>query len=365
MQIMKTSQKIKAYIFYLLFIFHLCNGEEAIDCSGRCACCIDEEFGCGTSPGIHGDTSCLKGSVDTIYGHRCKNPCRSNCLKCTQDIGECFACKPGFYGNLTNCVDSCSIRCIDGTCENDGRCTCIQNFEGNKCDTCVQGRYGDNCEHTCSIGCIGNTCNRNGSCSCLHNFNGQNCDVCAANYEGSACESCDDGFYGKYCSKSCILVDSNCLKCKRDDEYCMKCKNGYFSSNGNCVECGINCLERKCDPTNGRCTLGCKAGFWSDICDANCNLNCSSCGQFSNGRIYITSSTNTALAALVGLFATLFMCTAAGCYLWNRRRSKPKENNSEIQLDQPETERAYEQLQRQTSEPTYRDVDANYTVLPM
>ncbi|XP_052762227.1 multiple epidermal growth factor-like domains protein 11 [Mya arenaria] len=263
--------------------------EEAIDCSGRCACCIDEEFGCGTSPGIHGDTSCLKGSVDTIYGHRCKNPCRSNCLKCTQDIGECFACKPGFYGNLTNCVDSCSIRCIDGTCENDGRCTCIQNFEGNKCDTCVQGRYGDNCEHTCSIGCIGNTCNRNGSCSCLHNFNGQNCDVCAANYEGSACESCDDGFYGKYCSKSCILVDSNCLKCKRDDEYCMKCKNGYFSSNGNCVECGINCLERKCDPTNGRCTLGCKAGFWSDICDANCNLNCSSCGQFSSVCLQCTT----------------------------------------------------------------------------
>ncbi|WAR17631.1 hypothetical protein MAR_032225 [Mya arenaria] len=80
-------------------------------------------------------------------------------------------------------------------------------------------------------------------------------------------------------------------------------------------------------------------------------------------RIYITSSTNIALAALVGVFATLFISTAAGCYLWNRRRSKPIEQSSEIQLDQIETEKAYEQLQRQAIEPIYRNVDDNYTVL--
>ncbi|XP_052765215.1 uncharacterized protein LOC128206653 isoform X2 [Mya arenaria] len=82
-------------------------------------------------------------------------------------------------------------------------------------------------------------------------------------------------------------------------------------------------------------------------------------------RINTASSTNIATAALVGVFATLFMCTAAVFYLWNRRRSKPIEQSSEIQLDQIETEKAYEQLQRQASEPTYRNVDDNYTVLSL
>ncbi|WAR17572.1 hypothetical protein MAR_032166, partial [Mya arenaria] len=195
---------MKAYNIYLLFIFRLCNGEAAIDCSGRCACCIDGELGCKRSPSIHVDTICFKGCIDTIYGFRCKNPCRGNCLICSQDTGaECFACKPGFYGTSSFCAESCPIRCIDGTCDNDGRCTCIPNFK-----------------------------------------------------------------------------------------------------------------ER---------------------------------------RINTASSTNIATAALVGVFATLFMCTAAVFYLWNRRRSKPIEQSSEIQLDQIETEKAYEQLQRQASEPTYRN----------
>ncbi|XP_052761413.1 multiple epidermal growth factor-like domains protein 10 isoform X2 [Mya arenaria] len=429
MQILKTSQRMKRNIFYWLFIYLLCKGESAIDCSGRCACCIDGELGCGTKPGLGEDTNCLKGCVDTIYGHQCKTPCKGNkCLKCSQDTGEhCNTCKKGFYGTLNNCVDSCPIRCIDNTCENDGSCTCIPNFKGNKCDTCVQGRYGDNCENTCSIGCIGETCNRNGSCSCKYNFAGTKCDLCAANYEGEKCNNCvqgkygllcqdtcayincrcrqqlgcdsckagfyeisafcktacgkgcvnatckndgscsclpnfmepncekcqsgffgntcnrtcfypnckctaeyncdvcmegyynassncnhscsegcrnacqndgscnckqnfngtrcdfcDDGFYGNNCSMSCIQVYPNCLKCKRNDGFCMKCTNGFFSSNGKCFACGMNCLQGKCDPTNGRCTSGCKAGFWSDKCNAKCKLNCSSCDQFSS-----------------------------------------------------------------------------------
>ncbi|WAR17827.1 hypothetical protein MAR_032421 [Mya arenaria] len=40
-----------------------------------------------------------------------------------------------------------------------------------------------------------------------------------------------------------------------------------------------------------------------------------------------------------------------------------KQRNSEIQLDQRETERAYEELQIQANEPAYRNVEDNYTVL--
>ncbi|WAR17662.1 hypothetical protein MAR_032256 [Mya arenaria] len=128
---------MKRYIFYWLFIFHLYKGEAAIDCSGRCACCTDGK--CGTKTGLVGDTNCLKGCVDTIYGHKCLNPCRGNCLRCSQDTGDqCLTCKPGFYGKKTDCVDSCPILCINDTCEDNGICTCIQNFEVGKPATHVQ-----------------------------------------------------------------------------------------------------------------------------------------------------------------------------------------------------------------------------------
>ncbi|WAR17849.1 hypothetical protein MAR_032443, partial [Mya arenaria] len=85
----------------------------------------------------------------------------------------------------------------------------------------------------------------------------------------------------------------------------------------------------------------------------------------SERRIYIASSTNVALAALSGVLGILLVCSVAGCYLWNRRMSTSIEHNSEIQLDQREAERTYEQLQRQSNEPTHRNVEDNYTVLSM
>ncbi|WAR16563.1 hypothetical protein MAR_031157, partial [Mya arenaria] len=77
-------------------------------------------------------------------------------------------------------------------------------------------------------------------------------------------------------------------------------------------------------------------------------------------RIYIGSSTISALAALSGVLGILLICTAAVCYLLYRRLSTPSVTEQE---DQRETEMTYEQLQRRANEPTYMNADENYSVL--
>ncbi|WAR16564.1 hypothetical protein MAR_031158, partial [Mya arenaria] len=78
----------------------------------------------------------------------------------------------------------------------------------------------------------------------------------------------------------------------------------------------------------------------------------------SEQRIDIGSSTIRALSALSVVLGLSLICTAAGCYMWNRRRSKPT-----AQDDQSETVMSYEQLQGQTNEPTYTNADESYSVL--
>ncbi|WAR17668.1 hypothetical protein MAR_032262, partial [Mya arenaria] len=129
--------------------------------------------------------------------------------------------------------------------------------------------------------------------------------------------------YGSRCHQKTGTCTHGCTY-NRHGTYCGK-------------ECSDNCEQNDGEsPCNGSgvCTNGCVSGYIG----TSCNIE---------RRINTASSTNIATAALVGVFATLVMCTAAGCYLWNRRRSKPIEQNSEIQLDQAENERAYEQLRIQ------------------
>ena len=53
-----------------------------------------------------------------------------------------------------------------GTCDDIGRCTCIDNWSGPKCYQCVLGWTGENCDQ-CAIG-----------------WSGENCDQCTSGYDG-------------------------------------------------------------------------------------------------------------------------------------------------------------------------------------
>ncbi|XP_052761471.1 scavenger receptor class F member 2-like isoform X2 [Mya arenaria] len=218
--------------------------------------------------------------------------------------------------------------------------------------------------------------NGNGSCmSCSSNCKNGQC-----NTETGACiNGCTDRFWGDKCDIPC---DPNCDTCQLDSGICLSCKNTTYHGLSCSESCSTSCLESKCEQNTGYCSIGCSRDSFGNMCDIKCPSNCqqgdskTSCNidgdclygcindlggrDCSERRIYIGSPTNVATAALSGVFGILLICTAAGCYLWNRRRSSPTVSEQE---NQRETVMTYEQLQRQANEPTYKNVDENYSVL--
>ncbi|XP_052765358.1 protein draper-like [Mya arenaria] len=293
-------------------------GKYGDNCENVCS------VGCSTLSCGKEDGSCLGGCYDGLYAMDCSQKCTTiddRCLKCNQLNGTCSMCKTGFYSNENGDCTTCNNNCNNGQCNPEtGKCIngCTKNFWGDKC---------------------GVQCN-------------SNCETC--HQDLGICDSCTNPtVHGLYCNESCMS----------------------------------SCFEKKCEQSTGHCSLGCDGDFFGNMCETKCPENCqhtetkTSCNIDGNclygcindlegrycteRRIYIASSTNVALAALSGVLGILLVCSVAGCYLWNRRMSTSIEHNSEIQLDQREAERTYEQLQRQSNEPTHRNVEDNYTVLSM
>ncbi|XP_052772817.1 uncharacterized protein LOC128211790 isoform X2 [Mya arenaria] len=268
---------------------------------------------CGHKQTI-GDNYCFDGCVDTIFGHRCHNPCPGNCFTCGQAEGRpCNSCKDTFYDTDNNCNKKCSVGCEDDKCNNDGTCSqCKANFEGNACETCIQGQYGvdcaktclhqncrctyhDGCEScktgfygrntlcqtTCSKGCLVDVCNDNGTCS-----------QCKANFEGNTCETCIQGQYGVDCAETCL--HQNC-RCTYHDG-CESCKTGFYGKNTSCqTTCSKGCLNGVCNG-NGTCKCRqeftgsscteCIAGNYGEDCNMNCSDGCTVRNCTRNGTCY-------------------------------------------------------------------------------
>ena len=75
----------------------------------------------------------------------------------------------------------------DIVCSEEGKCTCKDNYAGDKCDECIEGFFGfPNCQ-----GC---TCNDQGSENAVCDTSGK-C-TCKANIEGNSCDQCVTAFYG-------------------------------------------------------------------------------------------------------------------------------------------------------------------------
>ncbi|XP_052762911.1 proprotein convertase subtilisin/kexin type 5-like [Mya arenaria] len=177
----------------------------------------------------------------------------------------------------------------------------------------------------------------NACCECPENCKNGTCKG------GPECISgCIDGFYGMDCSQSCLSLSTDCLRCTQIHGKCLECNNGfYLNDNGSCISCSSSCK-------GGICNCAKVNGCINDLEGRYC----------SEQRIDIGSSTIRALSALSVVLGLSLICTAAGCYMWNRRRSKPT-----AQDDQSETVMSYEQLQGQTNEPTYTNADESYSVL--
>ena len=277
------------------------NKEKGINCNqdGTCDCKIGFfDYKCDQKCNANCDLkdgncdkvsgSCSK-CKDGYYGTQCEKQCTPNCIKCDINSGDCLQCQDKFF-IFEGLCEKCSNNCLDSTCNSTtGRCekcskndqygpfcnstcplhcamnttedrkcdretgvceSCEPNFDGVKCDTCIDGKYGENCENPCPEHCAGT----------------KKCDITTG-----ACESCENGYWSELCDLECDhhcdIAKFNCLK---KDGQCTSCQDGYYVKDRNCSSCFENC-EYKCTET--QCER-CKVGWFGDKCTIECNSQC-------------------------------------------------------------------------------------------
>ncbi|XP_041349694.1 multiple epidermal growth factor-like domains protein 11 [Gigantopelta aegis] len=112
------------------------------DCSGQCILCF---------PGWYGDN------------------CTQKCINCGIDgcnktSGICVECEDHYCGK--NCTERCSQNCSEGICHRDS---------GECLDGCQKGMWGDHCHIPCKKRCLNGSCNFDGTCTCHHGSTGSEC----------------------------------------------------------------------------------------------------------------------------------------------------------------------------------------------
>ena len=185
----------------------------------------------------------------------------ADCSQC--NVGhtgtKCDKCEEGFFKSNGICEPcDCKGKNFDGTCDSNGKCNCLFNFDGKNCDQCVKGSHGKRCEHCdegfhktnngCEEGsCYSNgtrTVRKNGACVCKIGFIGSRCDECDVGYTGDNCDHCDTGFYN---------LGKSCITCGCDPQF----SNGTCDESGQCF-CTGNRGGKSCDM--------CKKGFHEPDC---------------------------------------------------------------------------------------------------
>uniref|UniRef100_A0A8C9W7T3 Laminin, gamma 3 n=1 Tax=Scleropages formosus TaxID=113540 RepID=A0A8C9W7T3_SCLFO len=208
------------------------------------------------------------------------------CTNCPggQRGNRCEMCDDGFYGDPLgrhglirpctpcNCNGNADPNAV-GVCDHlSGRCLkCLYQTEGDRCERCRQGYYGDalgrSSGNSCKRGC---KCSPTGSSStACHPITGQ-C-VCRPGVQGVSCDSCRTGFYG-LSTRGCIgTISIPIFMCG-----CIQMPNFFLFF---LISQPPTTLACNCDPMgsvtmqchqNGTCP--CREGFTGYKCD-KCELN--------------------------------------------------------------------------------------------
>ncbi|XP_078330625.1 receptor-type tyrosine-protein phosphatase epsilon-like [Crassostrea virginica] len=176
--------------------------------------------------------------------------------------------------------EGCSTNCVSNTCETNGYCThrCVENWTGDRCDTCDDTHYGPDCSFECSVKCFQKKCSGStGFCNeCHAGFYGDSCNRtctgCLGNCTrdtGACTGACKVGKYGTHCDKPC---HQNCQGgCDKISGVCKSCVNGRFGSF--CSNVCSSCLAR-CHKDTGACEGMCPVGTFGIYCNQMCINNC-------------------------------------------------------------------------------------------
>uniref|UniRef100_A0A0N5BNI8 Laminin subunit beta-1 n=1 Tax=Strongyloides papillosus TaxID=174720 RepID=A0A0N5BNI8_STREA len=231
----------------------------------------------------------------------------------------CDECDKNYWGNPKDFGGLCEkCECngnvdptVEGNCDKEtGECIkCLYHTTGKNCELCENGYFGDginrNCTHCqCNVyGSKNNTreiCDqKTGKCSCLPNVVGEKCDECAENHynlhSGNGCSECNcdpNGVILNYDGTpkmDCNQYTGQC-HCKegRGGKKCSECTDFFWGNplTDQCIECNCNRLgssNAQCNREDGTCQ--CKAGYGNITCDT-CGYGytgafpyCDSCGE--------------------------------------------------------------------------------------
>uniref|UniRef100_A0A665WYV5 Laminin, gamma 3 n=1 Tax=Echeneis naucrates TaxID=173247 RepID=A0A665WYV5_ECHNA len=246
----------------------------------------------------------------------CPCPGRTSCVQiggtgqvvCTdcppgQTGMRCQTCEDGYYGDPMGqsgsarpCVTCDCNGNVDynalGICDHvTGRCLkCLGHTEGDHCQRCQRGFYGDAQNQTavqkckpCSCSAAGtsgqvNECHpQTGNCQCLSHVTGRDCSYCEVGFfnlqPGVGCERCECNPIGSS-SFMCHPVTGQCV-CRAGVEgrLCDTCRVGffafYFRHHNSCNCDPMGSVSMQC---HGNGTCHCRQGFVGYKCD-KCQLN--------------------------------------------------------------------------------------------
>ncbi|XP_018595947.2 laminin subunit gamma-3 isoform X1 [Scleropages formosus] len=227
------------------------------------------------------------------------------CTNCPggQRGNRCEMCDDGFYGDPLgrhglirpctpcNCNGNADPNAV-GVCDHlSGRCLkCLYQTEGDRCERCRQGYYGDALGRSSGNSCKPCSCSPDGTagspegchpltgqCQCLGHVTGRDCSYCAAGYfnlrPGLGCERCKCSPTGSS-STACHPITGQCV-CRPGVQgvSCDSCRTGFYGlSTRGCIACNcdpMGSVTMQCHQ-NGTCP--CREGFTGYKCD-KCELN--------------------------------------------------------------------------------------------
>ena len=178
------------------------------------------------------------------------------------------------------CIGTSCIKCQDGFYLSGTHCfdcpsKCTKCSGPSTCTECSKGRYGPECEYTCNSVCT--DCVSSSQCTlCIAGRHGSFCQFyCPLGCIDILCEK-DSGKCTLGCRHGYYLSHDDCMRCP---EHCSKCENehhcntcqpGYFGSFCQ-YHCPESCADQLCNKQSGFCSDGCKDGYFER------NLTCQRC----------------------------------------------------------------------------------------